>query len=570
MKRSNFLLVFSICIAFSLVVSSLCLADVIHKTDGSLVRGKITKEDEDFVWIKTAGGTFKVDRYDIERVERGGNEEDVEPGLKETEPEKPAVEEVEKPAEPEKPAKPEKPKKSAPGHDKLLGKDNIARLKKICKDRMKAYEGVSWDKAYGFNTQHFDIKCNSSQKVAKHYAWLMEKLYSKYCNVFAAFNPKAIRCRIEIYRNYTEFRRLKGVQPGVGGFYQPGRHVLCGFHGRMGTMTTQGVLAHEGCHLFQDLFLPRFQFAPIWVLEGMATLMEAAKIEKDGKIHIRGVSPDRLSHLQNMIKGGSSIPLSTVMSTPQPQFRAQHYAHAGMFTFWLIKGAKKKSVAYLYNDYLKIATGGTTSTGATLRPQAIRSGDFEKMCQQRGISLAKLEEQWKKWVLKQKVERPGKAVGSKFVCDDYGFSVSTPGPGWKIETKETHGALCIMKHKNIKGLILVSVGGTFGTPNLDEFLAMVDQMRQKSQSKLQDYKRISRERKKFYNDTLDGWDGVSEYADPESPLTKEFQRRRGISMSMVDTLYNFSCMADPDKFDEFQKYFDKVIESFRLDASKLD
>ena len=71
-------------------------------------------------------------------------------------------------------------------------------------------------------------------------------------------------------------------------------------------------------------------------------------------------------------------------------------------------------------------------------------------------------------------------------------------------------------------------------------------------------------------DTLDGWDGISEYADPESPLTKEFQRRRGISMSMVDTLYNFSCMTDPDKFDEFQKYFEKVVDSFRLDAGKLD
>lgn len=565
-------------ILLCVLLVEVCSADVIVKTDGSKLKGKIVKEDSDFVWIRTPYGTMKVDRYDIDHIERGEDEEEPEPEPKPEEgvpiePEKPKVEEIEKPEEPAKPEEPDKPEEPAaepsPASDKLLSEENFAKLRKVCEERMEAYKGVPWSDGYTFNTKHFDIKCNSSQKVAKHYAWLLEKLYDKYCEVFAAFNPKAIKCRIEIYRNYTEFRQVKGVQPGVGGFYQPGRHVLCGFHGRMGTMTTEGVLAHEGCHLFQDLFLPRFQFAPIWVLEGMATLMEAAKIEKDGKIHIRGVSPDRLSHLQNMIRGNAAIPLSQMMNTPQPQFRAEHYAHAGMFTFWLIKGSKKKSCAYLYNDYLKIAAGGTTSTGATLRPQAIRGGDFEKMCQQRGITLEKLEEQWKKWVLKQKAERPGKVVGNKFVCEEYGFEVTTPGPGWKIDTKETHGALCVMTHKDIKGRITVSVGGTFGTPDLDEFLAMVDQMRERTQDKLQNYKRISRERKKFMAG-LDGWDSISEYADPESPVTKEFQRRRGIAISMVDTLYSFGCHTDPEKFDDFQQYFEKVVESLRIDGSKLD
>jgi len=577
MRRSIPIIMFLVGITFLLLAAQDARADTIHKTDGGLVKGKIVEETSEYVRIKTKYGTLKIDKYDIDSIERGDADE-AEPEDKQpekVEPEKAEIPETEKPVvEKNKPVQPEEPdkvvQKEPKSNDKLLSQENLDKLKKICKKRMKAYEGIPWDKAWQFNTKHFDIKCNSSQEVAKHYAWLLEKLYSKYADVFAAFNPKNIRCRIEIYRNYTEFRQLKGVSPGVGGFYQPGRHVLCAFHGRMGTMTTDGILSHEGCHLFQDLFLPSFQFAPIWVLEGMATLMEAAKIEKDGKIHIRGVSPDRLSHLQNMIKGGSSFPLSQVMSTPQSQFRAEHYAHAGMLTFWLIKGANKKSCVYLYNDYLKIAAGGTSSTGENIRAHAIRQGDFERMCDQRGTSLSKLEEQWKKWVLKQVVERPGKVVGRKFVCDDYGFEISTPGPGWKIETEDTHGALCVMTHKKIKGRIAISVGGTFGTPNLDEFLSMVDQMREKSLSKLQNYRRIGRERRKFYQNTLDGWDTVSEYADPESPITKEFQRRRGVSFSMVDTLYSFGCNADPDKFDEFNKYFQQVLDSFRLDADKID
>jgi hypothetical protein len=241
-----------------------------------------------------------------------------------------------------------------------------------------------------------------------------------------------------------------------------------------------------------------------------------------------------------------------------------------MFTYWLIKGAKKKSLMYLYNDYLKIATGGMTSTGATVRARGIRSGDFEALCSQRGLKMSKLEEQWKKWVLKQKVERPGKVSGNKFICDEYGLVISSPGKGWKIDTKDTHGALCKMTHKDIKGYIFVSVSGTFGTPDLDEFLSMVDTMQEKRIQKLQNYKRISRERKKFMKNTLEGYDGMSEFADPESPITKEHQRRRGVTMSMVDTRYTVSCMTDPDKFDDFQQYFNKVVESLRIDGSKLD
>lgn len=576
MQRTRFLLVFLLGIALCVLVASQTLADVIYKTDGSRVKGKIVKESDEFVWVKTRYGTVKVDKFDIDRIEHGDDEEKPDPEPKKITPpeaEKPVVEKVKKPVKPQEPKKPvDEP---APKSDKLMSEDNLNKLRRICEDRMKAYQGVPWGNAHKFpvnygNRKVFDVSCNSTKKVAKHYAWLMGKLYTKYCKVFAAFKPKTIVCRIEIYRNYTEFRRLKRMPPGVGGFYRPGRHVLCAFHGTMGTLNTTGVLAHEGCHLFQDLFLSRFQYAPIWVLEGMATLMEAAKIEKDGKIHIRGVSSDRLAHLQSMIRGGSSIPLGTVMSTPQRSFRAQHYAHAGMFTFWLIKGSKKKKLAYLYNDYLKIAAGGTTSGGKTLRPQQIRTGDFQRLCGEFKLSLSKLEEQWKKWVLKSKVERPGKVVGSKFICDEYGFEVSAPGPGWKIDTKDVHGReLCVMKHKDIEGRISVSMGGTFGTPNLDEFLAMVDSMREQQIAKLTRYKRISRERKKFMAG-LDGWDGVSEYADPESAITKDFKRRRGISISMVDTLYTFGCMVDPDKFDDFQQYFDKVLASFRLDANKLD
>ena len=146
-----------------------------------------------------------------------------------------------------------------------------------------------------------------------------------------------------------------------------------------------------------------------------------------------------------------------------------------------------------------------------------------------------------------------------------------------IIVEEVHGAtnrvsacaLCMMTHMDIKGWILVSIGGTFGTPDLNEYLSMGDTMRQRYMDRFEGYKRISRETKKFFKGYLDGYESVTEYADKESPLTKEFMRRRGISVSMIDTLYHITCMAPPEGFDEYQKYFEKVIASFRIDAEKL-
>jgi hypothetical protein len=545
-------------------------ADVVYKMDGTRVRGKIVKEDDDVVVVKTPYGEIEVDKCDIDRIERG-EEEPAKTQPKETQ--KPAVEKPKKPVTPKKPAKPKKPKVDpAGGDDKLLGEKNLKKLQEICKSRMKAYKGVPWKNAHKYEVtagghKIFDIECNSTKKVGKHYKWLLGKLYAKYCKVFKAFRVNRTLCRIYIHRNYTEFREMRRKPPGVGGYYMPGQHILVGFHGTMGSLKTDSILAHEGCHLFQDLIsmFGRNYRSPIWLTEGMAVLMEAAKIGRDGEIHIRGVSPDRLTHLQNMIKGGNPIALKTLLSTSQRQFTAKHYAHAGMFTWWLIKGSKSKKLMLLYNDYVRIATGGDNQ-----RARRIQPGDFEKLCSRYKTSLGKLEPQWRKWVMKQKVERPGKVVGNKFVCDEFGFSVRAPGPGWKIDTKETHGALCKITHKDIKGFIFVSVGGTFGTPDINEFLAMVDQMRQRSQSKLQNYKRISREVKKFMKGTLDGYDTTSESANPDSPITKEFQRRRAVSISMVDTRYSISCMADPDKFAEYEQHFNKVVDSLRIDASKLD
>ena len=535
--------------------------DVVHKVDGSCLKGEIEKEDEDSIWVKTSCGTIRVDKCDIDRIEpedAGG-----EPGTqKQPAAAKPAApEEVEKAGKPDaprgsaapgKPAGSARPAKASSGKD-LLGDDNLGKLKKICEERAAAHEGVPWEKAHVISTAHFDLKCNCTIKAARYYAWVLEKLYDKYSRVFAGFDPGGGRCAVRIYRSHDEFCKLENKPANNAGYYSPSQQLLAASHG--GAVMT---IAHEGCHFFQYMiFGGAMMSMPIWLIEGMAVVMECARVDrKNGKILLEGCGY-RLPSLQKMIRQGSNIPLSQVMGTPQAQFSGKHYAHAGVFTYWLIEGSGKSKFARLYHDFLRLASGG-----------AGRPSHFEELCKKFGTTLSAVEEEWKKWVLEERMKTPGKVVGGRFVCEEHGFEVSAPGPEWKLSTENMPaGEFCVMTHESVNGYISIRTGGT-GVPRLPEFIAAFDQARKTDE--LQSFRRISLEYRKYMKDALDGYDMVEEYADPNNPVTTALQRRRSVGIFMIDLRYIVSCSADPDKFDALQPYFNKTVESLRIDADKLD
>lgn len=474
---------------------------------------------------------------------------------------------------------------SAEEYDRLL-KEKISRekekeekeasklaeeVKKATEAAAKEYEGVPWESRHKKETKHFTIECNSTDKIFEKYCWLMEKLYEKYAKVFAAFRPDNRKCKIYIHRSHQEFMQMRRRPAGVGGYYMPGRYELVAFHGSFGaTSDTCTVLAHEGTHLFQDLIGMFGQpvRSPIWLIEGLAVLMEAADINwSSGKIGINGVSRDRLMALQASLEGkggAAAMTLDQIMNTQQRQFGGLHYAYAGMFTYWMIQGSKNKKYALVYNDYVKIATG---PQGGGRGGRQIRREDFQGLLdKQLKCSVSDLEDKWKKWVLKQKLEKLVSKRGNKYVCKKLGFTVEKPSGSWKGETEEVEpGETVVFTNKSLSARIAVRAGGNFMNYTLESLVTAIKKSLQDAVTKgtYTDYKFVS---EKF--DNIKGhkvYDYVVIAKNPKSTLTTELMKHRTVYFVTPDNLYSVRLMAPPDKYDECLEALISTLEGFEID-----
>ena len=619
----------ALALSILLALQGLLLADTIHFYDGRKLEGKILSEDYDKLVIKTKYGTQTIDMSDIEKIEKTKSERELyeekraklggadaegryqlglwckENGLPdkaETEFEK-AIEIDPKHEGARKELGYEKHEGEWLTRDEIMDKKGFKKwrgewissedydkkmkekiqkekdreqkeatklaeeVKKATEAAMKEYEGVPWEKRYQITTKHFVIECNSIRKIADKYAWLMDRLYDKYSKVFAAFKPQNRKCNIYIHRSHQEFMRLRRRPAGVGGYYIPGQYKLYGFHGSFGaTSNTCTVLAHEGTHLFQDLIgmFGRPVRSPIWLVEGLAVLMEAADVNwRSGKIKIKGVSRDRLGMLQAELSGkrGKAMTLQTVLNTPQRGFSGRHYAYAGMLSYWLLQGAGKKH-AQVYNDYVKIATGWERT-----QPRQIKQGDFEGLLDKYlKCTLSDIEDKWKKWVLKQKLEKLVTRRGRKYACKKLGFSVEGPSSNWKGDTEDVQpGEMIVFSNKKLDGRITVTAGGNFMNYTLETLVDAIKKSYSQSVSKgdLTDYKLVS---EKF--DMVKGhrvYDFTNLAKSPKSTITKELMKRRYIYFVTPDNIYSVRLMAPPDKYDQCLVDFLATLESFEID-----
>jgi hypothetical protein len=607
-----------------------CFADTVFLTDGRKIEGEIIEETPEKYFVKTKYGVQEIDKIDVANVERKKSDRQIyeeqknsakdaeshyklaqwckEKGLT-----REAEEELKKTIElnpnHEKARKElgfqkvgdkwltEDEAMEAKGFKKWEGswvseseyqellkkkeeKDKLEEQKrqeeqknaveKAQEKSKKEYEGVPWEQCVPMETEHFTIKCNSTKEVAEKYKKLMEWLYQKYSTIFADFRPLDKKCTIEIRRNHQEFMEAYHAPPGIGGFYQNGQFILNTFHGAFGiTSDTSTVLAHEGCHLFQDLigmFGPpdprKGGKSPIWLVEGMAVVFEAAHVDwKTGKIRLRGVSRDRFVILKREIEDKKALSLADVLNTPHGQFSGRHYGYAGMFTYWLVAGATEKH-QILYNEYVKIATGWEGRPGRKIQP-----GEFESLLQKYlGKTLAEVEQDWQRWVLKQKVEKLGAMKGNKYVSKETGFEVERPDPAWKVDTEEDlEGSEQVaFSNKKTTGRISVSAEANYMNSSLESYKAELARNieRATQEGKLKDYKLIS---ENTY--TLKGqevYDRVFEASNPESRINTALQKRRTVIFIMVDDIYSVRLMCDPDKFEENNQVFEKVLQSFQI------
>jgi hypothetical protein len=427
-------------------------------------------------------------------------------------------------------------------------------------------EGVAMDSVQPLKSAHYSIKCNSTQKVAQYYSDMMETLYFKYIKVFGEFLPDRKVSEVIIYRAKDEFQRQPGAGPNVGGFYQPRTRMLVTYNGKFGmTMDTSTILAHEGTHQFQHLIIkggqPQFFAVPIWLLEGMAVIFEAAEINvKDRKVNLRGVSNDRLIMMQQMIQRGTNKPLMQIIRTPQAQFQAGEYAHAGLLQYYLLFGGDKK-LRSVYDNYLREAIDGAQKN----RPVAPERFSIlvEKFTKK---TMAQFEEDWKKYVMGLTTSSLGRVADGAFMSDSDFFKFAAPSDAYAIECKNTPGAsevACVTRGKDDKVRVGVSVSDLEGDAGLKKYVEDMKGGKLAFNAPRGNYQIYEDEGENFRK--ANGYEAYETFRKVQScfsTVNQGLQKAQTVLIYAYGRIYTFQIQCPYEKYDEYKPEFEKLLESF--------
>ncbi len=318
------------------------------------------------------------------------------------------------------------------------------------KELLKEYEGVPWEKAHVIESQHYTVKCNSTEKVARRYSKLMEKLLKLYSETFPNLYTKKMKWEVYIYKTRREFhKKHPGMSAYTAGFYWPPDKRIYTYHGLFGVSgSTFTLLAHEGIHAFQHSFLKSYYSAPAWLLEGMAVVFEGIEVGKDGQLLLEKPSRDRIVQVKVELKERSALKLSEVVGENAKRFARNMYAYAGLFVWWL---AKTKPERRKVLDELL----------TQLSTRDYEKNDLERLLRSHlGKNLAAVEKEWVRWVKKQKVAYTGRKVsGGVYTSQLLGFTIKRPGPHWVMEAHEKlrDGRCASFKRSGTGGVIGVTV-----------------------------------------------------------------------------------------------------------------
>ena len=220
-------------------------------------------------------------------------------------------------------------KHAAPPPDKAISAD----------ERKAALEAAQ--KAGGWacahSSKHYDFLSNGPLDEVKKLAATMDQMCDEYRRIFA-YKPEITRpFPVWLYGGQQEFMQHTGHGPGVGGFYDGER--IVGFHGRLGSLTTETVLFHEGTHQFQGLVFGQNMWrAKIWFIEGLAVFFESSSVDKKGLQ--QQIPRERLLQVKRAIQANQYVHLADLIRMEQREFGALHYAHAWSLIYFLCNGTK--------------------------------------------------------------------------------------------------------------------------------------------------------------------------------------------------------------------------------------
>jgi hypothetical protein len=474
----------------------------------------------------------------------------------------------------------------------LLEPAEIEKRKGEERDRIEGgyaeeIKGVGWGERHVVSTDHYEVHCNSTKRVAEGYAQFLEQLYDAYDSLFRGY-PRYYqgKSKIYIFRNIEDFQTYGGARPGVGGYYRPKSdnpnaypdRMVASYHGTFGTTGgTREVLAHECTHQFEHILSDgnemQFLSRPPWWIEGLAVYFgDGYTFDNKGKLVI-GIPRDRLMIIQRVLGSGKAPPISRFLRITLGEYQrnagltypygwslCHYFLHRGKGKPVDING-KSVDLRKVFDDFFKVVTA---EPPGGMGPQGFPEYYARKFEELLGFPVDELTKDWKDYVLSLELEPLGEIKKNTFSSDKLAFEITKPD-GWEWREDEVQGQEAIrLENGGTTGRIVVVAQGNM---ELSSPEAALDQL--ESQAGM-------RVRSPTIDDTniievygfpaaevyYSGFEMAQQNASREVAIRTNEQMFRHVMVVTLKRLYEIVMQCDVDRWDDNEEAFKEALRGF--------
>jgi hypothetical protein len=273
--------------------------------------------------------------------------------------------------------------------------------------------------AEALSSRHYDLRTTCTREQGQELLDFMELVHQTYTALLKPEHPRDLegkRFTILLYRDMDEYVRA-GAPPGSGAYYDSVKKVLVGWYD---TMFMKPFFAHEGMHQFTDVTSRNFRDFPMWFTEGVADCIGNGEV-RGKKLYMcvksGTISRMRLQLAQAAIRAGV-LPLERLLALPKDVFMRNGdvcYALSWSFCHFLMAYPKEedRSVQIPDGRYRKHLAGyyERMRAGGVRHEQA-----WEEAF--KGIPMARLEAEWRKYVLDLDAGRYLGITGGRELSDE--------------------------------------------------------------------------------------------------------------------------------------------------------